>query len=123
MLARYEVGGVIAVLVNTAPAAFWMLYHTFAYPDVLSDLRRELATNMTSRSGKDGAVIRSLNITGVNANCFLLTSTFQEVLRVRAMRTSVRQVMQGTLLNDQYPLKKDSTVLMPSLVIYRDPSI
>ena len=122
-IARYEVGGAIAVLVNTAPAAFWMLYHAFAYPDVLDGLRKEVGTIMASRCDQDGTVTRSLDITKVKTNCPLLTSTFQEVLRIRAMGTSVRQVMQDTLLNDQYLLKKDSTILMPSLVVHTDPSI
>ncbi|KAL9121434.1 MAG: hypothetical protein Q9187_002004 [Circinaria calcarea] len=122
-IARYEVGGAIAVLVNTAPAAFWMLYHTFAYPDVLNDLRREVTTIMALRCDNDGTVTRSLDITSVKTNCPLLTSTFQEVLRVRTMGTSVRQVMQDTLLNDQYLLKKDSTILMPTLVVHTDPFI
>lgn len=122
-IARYEVGGAIAVLVNTAPAVFWMLYHIFAYPDVLDGLRREVATIMTFKTREDGTVIRSLDITGVKTNCPLLTSTFQEVLRVRAMGTSVRQVMKDTFLDDEYLLKKDNTILMPSLVIHTDPAI
>lgn len=33
-IARYEVGGSIAVLVNTAPAAFWTLFVLHAQPDL-----------------------------------------------------------------------------------------
>lgn len=39
-IARYEVGGSIAILVNTVPAAFWTLLLLCSQPDhLLADLR------------------------------------------------------------------------------------
>ncbi len=58
----------------------------------------------------------SLDITSVKTYCSLLTSTFQEVLRHRSMGTSIRQVMQDTMLNGEWLLKKDC-------IIHKDPSV
>ncbi|KAI0157816.1 putative cytochrome P450 [Xylariaceae sp. FL1272] len=80
-IARYEVGGSIAVLVNTAPAAFWTLLLINSYPGLLDDL----------------------DITTLKERCPLLLSSCQEVLRYRSMGTSVRQVMEDTDL-DQWLL-------------------
>ncbi|MCJ1251288.1 hypothetical protein MMC30_008520 [Trapelia coarctata] len=121
--AKFEVGGGIAMLVNTTPTVFWMLYHVYSCPDVLQDLRQELTTITTVTKDAFGAPIRSLDITSVKTNCPLLTSTFQEVLRHRSVSTSVRQVMEDTILDGKYLLKKDAILQMPSLVVHRDTEI
>lgn len=122
-IARYEVGGSLAVLVNTAPAAFWMLLYLFAYPKVLNDIRKEIGSIMATATDRGGAKVYSLDITSVKTSCPLLTSTFQEVLRLRSMGTSVRQVMEDTVLDGQWLLKQDSMIQMPSHVIHKDNSV
>lgn len=123
-IARYEVGGSIAVLVNTAPAAFWVLFYMFSNPDVLQDCRDEVRTIITAVTGSSGGPTkRTLNVTSIKQNCPILTSTFQEVLRQRTLGMQVRQVMHDTMLDDTYLLKKDAMVLMPSLVVHTDPTV
>ncbi|KAL8878165.1 MAG: hypothetical protein Q9198_003970 [Flavoplaca austrocitrina] len=53
----------------------------------------------------------------------MLTSAFQEVLRQRTLGVQVRQVMRDTMLDGKYLLKKDATIIMPSLVIHTDPAV
>lgn len=122
-IARYEVGGATAILVNTAPAAFWMLLYVYSHAELLEELREEVSSIMVVTIDKTGNSIRSLDITSVKTDCPLLTSTFQEVLRHRSMGTSIRQVMQDTVLDDRWLLKKDCMVQMPSRVIHTDQSI
>jgi Cytochrome P450 len=122
-IARYEVGGSLAVLVNTAPSAFWMLLYVFSFPEVLQDIRREIGSILTTATDNTGTKFHSLDITSVKTSCPLLTSTFQEVLRLRSMGTSIRQVMEDTVLDDQWLLKKDCMIQMPSRVIHEDSSI
>ena len=122
-IARFEVGGALAILLNTAPALFWLLFYTFANPQVLEDLRREIATIMTLKTGEHGLVMRNLDISSVKSSSPLLLSTCQEVLRLKAMGTSVRQVMKDTMLNDEYLLKEGNIVLMPTLLVHTDISI
>ena len=121
-IARYEVGGSIAILVNTVPAVFWMLLLVYSNPNLVDDLRKEIGPTMTEHSSNNDTV-RSLDITNLKRSCPLLLSTFQEILRYRSMGTSVRQVMQDTVLDDHWLLKKDCMIQMPSRVIHKDSSI
>ncbi len=72
----------LAVLVNTAPAAFWMLLCVFSYPDVLKNIRGEIGSILTTKIDKKGVKVYSLDITNVETSCPLLTSTFQEVYAI-----------------------------------------
>lgn len=117
-IARYEFGGSVAILVNTVPAAFWMLLLVYSHPGLLKDIRKELDLVVTTRA--DNGLVRYLDINLLKTNCQLLTSTFQEVLRYRSMGTSVRQVMRDTFLDGQWLLKKDCMIQMPSRVIHTD---
>ena len=121
-IARYEVGGAIAILVNTAPAVFWMILLVYSDPSLLQVVRKEIDSVATT-SVKDVVSVRSLDITSLKADCPLLMSTYQEVLRFRSMGTSVRQVMQDGLLNDRWLLKTGCRIQMPSRIVHTDPSI
>lgn len=122
-IARYEIGGAIALLVNTAPAAFWMLLLIHAYPGLREEIREEVGMAMTQTSDDSGMTTRHMDITSLKTTCPLPTSTFQEVLRYRSMGTSVRQVMEDTILDGQWLLKKDSMIQMPSRVVHSDSSL
>ena len=121
-IARYEIGDAVALLVNTAPAAFWMLLLVYAHPGLLEDIRKEVGLIVTETSDSAG-MIRHIDITTLKSTCPLLTSTFQEVLRYRSMGTSVRQVMEDTVLEDRWLLKKDSMIQMPSRVMHTSSSL
>ncbi|KAL8674087.1 MAG: hypothetical protein Q9168_001482 [Polycauliona sp. 1 TL-2023] len=121
-IARFEVGNSIAVLVNTAPAVFWMLYYLYSNPVALEDCRNEVESIVSDTKGINGAR-KTVDITIVKQNCPLLTSALQEVLRQRTLGIQVRQVMEDTMLDGKYLLKKDATVLIPSLVMHTDPAI
>lgn len=115
-IARYEVGGSIAVLVNTSPAAFWTLLLLYSHPSLLDDIRKEIdaCTN--------GTTTRTIDITTLKEACPLLLSSYQEVLRYSSMGTSIREVMEDTQL-DQWLLKKGALLQMPSRIIHQDPSL
>lgn len=122
--ARFEVGLAIAVLVNTTPAAFWMLFFVHSMEGLLDELREEISTVVTSKADESGrGEVRNLDITRLKTECPLLASTFQEVLRYRSMGTSVREVMEETLLDNRWLLKKGCMIQMPSRVVHTDASI
>lgn len=122
-IARFEAGAAIALLVNTAPAAFWIFLFVYSSPSLLEDIRNEVASIMSTSVSDIGDLIRSLDITSVKTSCPLLISTFQEVLRLKSMNTPIRTVMHDTLLNDRWLLKKDSIIQMPTRIIHTDASI
>ena len=121
-IARYEVGGSIAFLVNTAPAAFWTLCSIYADSDLLQDCREELDAATTVVTDQD-QIRRVVDITAVKTHCPLLASVFTETLRCRGIATSVRKVTQDTMLDEKYLLKKDNVVMMPARVLHSDPEL
>lgn len=116
-IARYEVGGSIAILVNTSPAAFWTLLLLHTHPGLLDEIRKEIDA-VTVTTGFSPTV-KTIDITTLKANCPLLLSSYQEVLRHRSVGTLVREVMEDTYL-DQWLLKKGALLQMPSRVIHQD---
>ncbi|KAL9105199.1 MAG: hypothetical protein Q9187_008767, partial [Circinaria calcarea] len=123
-MGRFEIGNAIGILVNTTPGTFWTLIHVFSNPAILEDLRAELSSIMfTTTEGLASSPVHHLDVGQMKAKCQLLTSIFQEVLRVHSFNASVRMVTEDTILNDRYLLKKGSIVQMPSLVIHSDPQV
>ncbi|KAI4594966.1 hypothetical protein KJ359_007489 [Pestalotiopsis sp. 9143b] len=120
-IARYEVGGSIAVLVNTAPAAFWTLLLLHRQPGLLEDVRSEIDA-CTIAAVENGATVKTLDITTLKESCPLMLSAYQEVLRYSSMGTSVREVMQDTYLGP-WLLKKGAMVQMPSRIIHQDANL
>ncbi len=123
-IARFEVVNLIGILTSTIRTVTWMLYHIYSDPAILSDCREEIHQILNESQMAEGSnILRSLDITALKSDCPILGSTFQEVLRHHALGTAVRQVMHDTLLENRYLLKKDSMILMPSMVVHSDPRL
>jgi hypothetical protein len=110
--ARIELGGSQAILTNTLPGAFWMVYHIFSDPAVLMDIRTELSTGI--REEGDGTCIVDLSF--VKHSCPILLSTFKEVMRFHSSNIAARIVMEDYLLDNKYFLKKGATLMIPAKV-------
>ena len=115
---RLEVGVLLGILANTIPSVFYMIVHIFSDPDLLQDIREEIEA--TSVSYVTGETARYLRILTMREKCVLLYSTFQELLRVHALGSSVRFVREDILLQDRYLLKKGMVVQMPMAVMHFD---
>lgn len=121
-IARYEVGASTAILVNTSPASFWTLFFIYSTSNLLEDIRNELDSIVVAKD--DGPeTVSSVDIKSLKRRCPLLISAFQETMRYIAMGTSVRKVMEDTVLDGQWLLKKNSILQMPSRIIHKDQSI
>jgi cytochrome P450 len=126
-IARYEVGGSIAVLVNTAPSAFWTLLLLHSHPGLIDEIRKEIdacivSSPSTADSSGDVVKTKTLDITALKEKCPLLLSSYQEGLRYTSMGTSVREVMEDTYL-EGYLLKKGTMLQMPSRSIHLDANL
>lgn len=119
-IARFEVGGAIAILTNTSPTAFWMVYHLYSNPTALEECRQELSNvasnDTTTMDNGETIQIRTLDMSKVKDSCPLLLSTLQEVLRVHSVGVATRLVMEDHMLDNKYLLKKGNTVLIPGPV-------
>ncbi|KAK3362181.1 putative cytochrome P450 [Lasiosphaeria ovina] len=124
-IARFEVGGSMAILLNTTPAALWtlLLLHSHGDGSLLNDIRAEIdACTETSTAADGQTTVKTLDIASLKDSCPLLLSAYQEVLRYRAMGTSVREVMEDTHLGP-WLLKKGAMLQMPSRVMHQDSSL
>ncbi|PSR75499.1 cytochrome P450 [Coniella lustricola] len=117
--AHTEVGQVNASISNTVPGAFWALWEIFATSIVFEDCQREaLRLVQTDHDG-----VCTIDLAKVRTDCPILLSTWQEVLRFHGTSISARLVQKDTVIDNQYLLKKDSMVIMPTSVTHTDKSI
>lgn len=110
-IASFEIGGIVAIMSNTNPAAFWALYHTISDAAILDECRKEVIA--CCRITEDTC---TLDITQVKSSCPILLSILKESLRFHGTGTSVRIVMQDHLLDGTYLLKKGGIVMIPGNV-------
>ncbi len=119
--AKLEVGFLIAVLANTAPTIFWILFHAHAHPSLLVDLRAEVAKAVISE-GSDRSATFSIDVSILKTSCPLLLAVYHEVLRHYSVLPIVRAVASDTMLDETYLLKKGAYVIIPSNVLHSSPS-
>ena len=100
-----------------------MLFLVYSRPALLKELRAEIARVVDRSDSKQGNHVNRLDITSLKKKCPLLVYASQEVLRYHAMGTSIRQVMQDTLLDGQWLLKKDAMIQIPSVMLHSDASL
>lgn len=110
-MARLEVATSVAIISNTMPASFWLIYHIFSDPTVLEDCRRELMGGVATHDG-----IHKIDIKYVTSQCPIFLSTLQETFRVHSTSVASRVVLEDHVLDGQYLLKKGGVVLIPASV-------
>ena len=119
-LARMDIGLAQALLVNSVPIATWMLLQIFSSPSLLTEIRTEVE-GLLVQSGTDAKdQVGVLDFTRIRTECPLLVSVWQEVLRMTSHLPSGRTVLEDTMLQDKYLLKKDATVFIFSGVLHSD---
>lgn len=124
VIARYEMGNSLAIMINTAPAIFWVLNYIYLDSELLEELRTEIAASVLITTDEQARTkTRHIDLKRLQEECKLLMSTYQEVLRLETDNVSSRWVVQDTMINDQYLLRKDSVVHIPGAVIHQDPAI
>ena len=121
-IARIEVSFLGALLSNTVPTAFWMLVHTLSKPELVAELRIELADAIRTSKEEDRQTRHTIQVSHLKQNCPLLMSVYQEILRVHSVLPNTRTVIADTLLNDQFLLRKGAIVQIPTSYIHRDTS-
>lgn len=119
--ARVECVNTVAMLGNTAPTAFWTLYHVLSNPTILERVRAE-AEKLVTTEVQDGAVVRTVDLTKAR-EIPLLLSIIRESLRYNCAGTASRIVLEDVLLEGRYLLKKDTLLIMPMQLYHANESI
>ena len=117
-VARFELGGAVAILTNTVPSAFWLLWHIVSDRTVLEQCRSQLQDLCKA----DGDNVK-IDITEIKKACPLLLSILKEVLRFHGTGTSVRTVQEDHLLDGKYLLKKGGTLMIPGFVQHSERTV
>ncbi|KAK7974519.1 hypothetical protein PG989_016367 [Apiospora arundinis] len=126
-IARFDLGVCTALLVNTVPAVWWVLYHAFSDPSLLHKLRQgiedvALAQSKSLNAEGRGTMKTTISIRHLVRAFPLLESFVKEVLRVHSNSMSARYVLEDTVIPDgdgaAYLLKKGSLLAMPSAPIH-----
>ncbi|CAI6296420.1 unnamed protein product [Periconia digitata] len=114
--ARLEIGLAFGFNTNAGISMFWMLNHMFSRPELLAEIREEVAENAIIAPG-------TISYAKVKDHCPLLVSVFRETLRVSAPMTSGRWVKEDTVVADRYLLRKGSVVQILGGLLHNDPAV
>jgi cytochrome P450 len=115
-IAKQEASFCSAVFPNTVPTMYWSIVELFSRPGVLDAVRRELEANAVRRNDDEDRDTHTvvLDVAALKTRCPLLLSVLQETQRTRAVNAMVRKVMDDTVLDGRYLLKKGNFLQIPS---------
>jgi cytochrome P450 len=119
-IARLEAAATLGTLSNTVPAMFWFMFDIFSRPELLEEVRDEVAQHAVQ---VDAQGVHTLDLGEIKEKCPLLMSAFQETLRLRSNTVPIRVIYEDTILDDRYLLKKGGILQMPAHAINRDRTI
>ncbi|KAK8025041.1 hypothetical protein PG990_002864 [Apiospora arundinis] len=117
--ARYHIALLAAFVINTVPAAFWMIGHIASYKQLAATIRDELDQVVESLSC--GALTVSTD--RMRARCPNLLSVCQEVLHLIGSSNSTFFVHEDVVLDGRFLLKQGSILQVPAVAIHSDPEI
>ncbi|KAI1129318.1 cytochrome P450 [Nemania abortiva] len=113
---RGGLGNTFAVLGNTTPSAWWFLYHVLSDTQVPADIRRELEACVQVDTKTN---TQSIDLACIRTSCPILLSTFQEMLRFRALNAGPRVVIEDVTVNG-FLLKMGNILMIPAPVHHTD---
>jgi len=119
--ARLDTANAHAVLANTTPTAFWTVYHIISDPAILEEVRAAITPRVSIKS-KNGIEQYEIDVTHVS-EISILRSILYECLRHYGNGAGARVIIEDTLLDNQYLLKKGSFIFMPNRYYHFDPSL
>lgn len=85
--ARYEIGNALALLVNTAPGTFWVLFLIYADHNLLEEIREEVGSVVTQKADNMGV---TRHIVGIFGAAIFLFSIADSKVPHRTSRSSRR---------------------------------
>ncbi|KAK8863043.1 cytochrome P450 [Apiospora arundinis] len=117
--ARYHIALLAAFVINTVPAAFWMIGHIASDKQLAATIQDELDQVVESLSC--GALTVSTD--RMRAQCPILVSVCQEVLRLIGSSNSTFFVHEDVVLDGRFLLKQGSILQVPAVAIHSNPEI
>ena len=122
-IARWHLGLIFAMSVQTKMVSAWTVYHAFADATLRQTLREEIiAANAFTE--QDGTC--TINVPAIQTKCPTLAAVLDEVLRFRSISTTVRFAVEDACLESKhdwrpYLIKKGGILIAPHRVQHRLP--
>lgn len=91
-IGRAEASGTFAVLSNSTPCVWWLVFHILSDERVLADVRHEVSSLVVE--GEDGTC--TVDLAHVRTACPVLLSTLHETMRYRGVAVSARAVLEDS---------------------------
>jgi cytochrome P450 len=123
MAGHCELIMLFAIVGNAIPTSFWLLANIYSRPELLVEVRKEIEKAVTTPNDGGGVERRIIHVDMLKSVAPVLTSCFRETMRMVANLTSVRWILEDTMIADKYLLKKDSMVQVASGVIHMDEEV
>ncbi|KAH8587472.1 cytochrome P450 [Bisporella sp. PMI_857] len=117
---KQETAFSIATFPNTTSTLYWTICELFARQELLVNIREEVISGAVSGSKKEGFI---LDVAAIKSRCPLLLSMFEETQRMRHNHANIRTVLEDTLLDSQYLLKRGAYVQIPGRPVHYDSEI
>ncbi|KAI1333963.1 cytochrome P450 [Xylariaceae sp. FL0016] len=108
---------------NVVPTLFWTIYEAYSRPELLQDIRDEVNRKARLPAPELGSESSVIDIAALKTKCSILLSTYQEVQRTRHAQATSRMVVEDTLLDGRYLLKKGHYFQMPVQPVHRNADI
>ena len=122
--ARAEVTNGLAIITNTAPTAFWVIWHVFSDSGLLARVREQVESILTvSKSG--AAIVKTLETSKLK-DIPLLISLIQETIRLRARGTGPRFAADDVVLSSdsaEFHIEKGATVMLAHQGLNQNPHV
>ena len=110
--ARFDAVNGHAILANTTPTAFWTLFHILSDAKLLEEVRQQVMP-LLEVEDDNATPLRTICISKIR-DVPILNSILHESLRHYASGTGSRIVLEDTMLDNRYLLKKDCFIFMPN---------
>ena len=106
---------------NTIPTLFWTVYEVFSRPQLLEDIRNEIFSKGVQKSDDGSEFV--LDIAALQTRCYILFSAMQETQRTRHGHINIRRILEDTVIDGQYLLKKGNMLHLLAKPVHHDPNI
>ncbi|CAL3965309.1 unnamed protein product [Diplocarpon coronariae] len=120
-LAHFDIGILTAATMNSNPGLFWLVSFIYSSPPLLSSVRAEVDAATPAQTSPQGKQEARMDIGLLLRKCPLLTSCWQETLRLRAASIPNRVVVEDTLLDDAVLLRRGDVVQLPCQAMHTSP--
>ncbi|KAK0718612.1 cytochrome P450 [Lasiosphaeria miniovina] len=124
-LARNETAITLVATSNAVATLFWCLAELFARPDLLRDVRAEVARAVAVQGEGRRATVPAA---GLEARVPLLASAYREAIRLASQSVASRRVLRDTVVSagaggPSYLLRAGTDVFLPAKQVHRDRAV